>query len=249
MKMMGKIKSILIFVFCCLPPHLSFAAENQTFIFYPGLRIKAEVSAKEFTRLQFDKKGVAEVVGDENKYQLLSDEFSSNIFIKPKIAAGNTFAISVIATSGEVQDMDLVVVTGKPKSILIAHDLGEKSQDDLLNEAAWMLKAMQGEKYGKYYVQKIKRKELVDIAPEFSNVLGKDTKLVRQWKKQIYRFKGLTGVVLEVKNDSNKVVFLEEKYFNRLFASTIATSISTLVLLKGECAKVFIVTKKGIDND
>ncbi len=223
----------------------SFA--SNIYQFKQDKRIKAQITNLDMTRIEFGKYGIAAVIGDENKYDFLHDDNGSNIFIKPKLAVGDSFSISLISHGGLVQDLDLTVKEKEAETIIIrtvCDELDEKLKD---KEIADILKAMQKGQRKKYYVREVNNRldiKLLDknLTKQLLGIRGSKKIIITE--KQIYRFGNITGVLLEFKNNANKQLKLKSKYFKKIFEHTVAISLETKILPAKASTKILIVCRE-----
>jgi hypothetical protein len=249
---------LIVFSLCLLWPVLSIAATHLQHV--PGELLRAEISSKEFSRIELrgrsndlnsTRRPVFEVIGDESKYQLLSDTLGSNIFIKPQVPVGSHFTISLIGISGKAVDLELRVRDIGAVAIIIDELPKEEGADKIrdhqaksnidIREEALMLKSMKLGVSSKYYV--VESKSLLS-----NTKLPVSLKGLKVLKEKTYRFGDLTGVVLLVKNRSKQDLALQEEDFSHLFCGTTLVHLGSSTLSKGgtkedEC-RIFILNKE-----
>jgi NOL1/NOP2/fmu family ribosome biogenesis protein len=231
-------KWLILMVVAALNSSVSLAA--MTHEYQPNFAIRAWLSATDMNRIELEGQSIAEVIGDESRYQLISDRQGLRIFILPKVPVGESFNISLITTSGQVQEIRLTAGNIEGQSILI----GFSTQNNKAlehKEIADMLRAMKSGHKGKYYVEENNAK----IVP---NRMGSNLASLTIFKKKTYRFGELLGVILSVKNKSKTDVYLSEQDFSKIFTGTIATNIESNLLRLGSKGLVLVVTRERSDD-
>jgi len=219
----------------------SFA--NTEFRFTPRAKIEAQISSDELNRIEVNGGDIMEVVGDEAKYSLYWSSDWRNLFIKPKVPAGETFELSLIFFGGLAQDIRFTAgdTTAKTITINMSNELLQYPPRSnfrpvpdhrLQLEVAIMMRAMFEEVKGKYCVTDTKR-------------LLKYTPNLQLTQIKAYRYKDLSGAVVEVKNLSKSSVNLREEDFRGLFKGTLAINLKSLSITPKQKTTLFIVTKGG----
>jgi len=235
------VKLLLIIEVCT-----AYSVYASTEFKYSGdKKIETVIGANELNRIGIIGGEIIEIIGDENKYALYWSGDWRNLFIKPKVEVGEIIELSLIMPQGEVQDMRFTVGDTTSQTIFI--NLGNMvraissspvsgcfhplSDPKLKSEIASMMRAMiEGEK-GKYYVMSVKR-------------------ILKQNKQQLvtqngaYRYRDLSGALLEVKNLTSKSLDLLELDFKNLFKSTVAINLKSCVIRPRATMQVFIITRE-----
>ena len=221
-------KIILLSMFIlCLSGRVALAAKEISF--NPAKTIETVIGAGELNRIQVKGNEVLEVVGNENKYRLYWSSDWHNLFIVPKTEAGETIDVSLILGGGLAQDVRFTVSDTTGRTIFITNSVA-KTAYDRDREASLMIGAMQEGIKGKYYVTELKRTVFKD-------------KFLYVKQLQSWRYKDLTGAVLEVKNRQGGRVSLGENKFRHLFKNVIAVNIETPLLAKWGASRVFVITR------
>lgn len=224
----------------------------QDFEYIPGNKIKATISNSNLNRIEFGKIGIAEVIGDETKYKIITDSKAQNIFLLPKIPAHQTLELAVVNFSGNVADLALKVADIEGQVIRISMDRFYKNSSDSLSgnlsnnapyssitvlkeqEIAKMMRSMISDKEDKYYVTRVKRK--IDLLRSMGLIVEQD---------RIYRFGQLIGARLKVTNKkAGKAVYLKESDFSGLFDFCLATTIEKTALPPRGNGFVWIVARE-----
>ena len=235
----------LIIILALVLPATIFA--NTEFRFTPRSKLEAQISADELNRIEVSGGDIMEVVGDEAKYSLYWSSDWRNLFIKPKVAAGETFELSLLFFGGLAQDIRFTAGDTTARTITI--NMGSSHYEHvprsnfrpvpdhrLQLEVAVMMRAMFEGVKGKYYVTETKR--LLKYTPNLQ---------ITQIKA--YRYKDLSGAVVTVKNLSKTPVNLQEEDFKGLFKSTLAVNLKSFSLLPlKQQTTLFIVTKGGVND-
>ncbi|MES2214833.1 MAG: type-F conjugative transfer system secretin TraK [Pseudomonadota bacterium] len=214
----------------------------------PKESLKVKISQLSPTRIGFGGYPIAEVIGDENKYKIISDSSGQNVFITPKAEVGTIIPVTIITSNNMAQDLLLEVMGDElmPQSILIT--IPKKKQNDSpygrnssvykasKAESALMLKAMiNDENRGeKYYVTASARKLFSPSLPHLK---------ILQYKT--YRFGDLTGANLVITNNSKEVVYLTEEIISTLFRGVELVTLNDGLLSKGTSTKAFVITRRG----
>jgi ribosomal protein L19 len=235
---------LLVIFFLVLRGEVSFA-NIISYDYQPGAVIKSWLSSDSINRIEFSGQSVSEVIGDEAKYQLITDKQGKNIFILPKVLSGESFNISLISTSGLVQDMQLTAGNIEGQSILIEFSSQEGKALEH-KDVADMLRSMKSGRKGKYYVQEHNIKIATDLIGEL--VADSNPANIEVFKKKTYRFNEFMGVVLSVRNKGKTSILLSEEDFSKVFTGTIATNIESNLLGPGSKGLVLIVTKERNDD-
>jgi len=222
----------------------SFA--NTEFRFTPRSKIEAQISSDELNRIEVTGGDIMEVIGDEGKYSLYWSSDWRNLFIKPKVPAGETFELSLIFFGGLAQDIRLTAGDTTAKTIIIDKDnnysqhiphsyFHPTAKHKLQPEVTAMMRAMFEGIKGKYYVTDTKR-------------LLKYTASLQLTQIKAYRYKDLSGAVVIVTNISKSPVQLSEEDFRGLFKGTLAVNLKSLNIAPKQKTTLFIVTKGGVND-
>lgn len=115
-----QIVQIIIMIVLLLAGSKALAA--QDFEYIPGNKIRAVISSSNLNRIEFGKIGIAEIIGDESKYKIITDSKAQNIFLLPKIPANQTLELAVVNFSGNVADLLLSVTDVEGQVIRISMD-------------------------------------------------------------------------------------------------------------------------------
>ena len=216
----------------------TFAASVLEFMHNSKSAIRAKISETAPTRINFGGYQITEVIGDENKYKIITDSNGLNVFITPKVASGSVIPITLIAGSNKVQDLLLEVSAQEqlPRSIVIASDSSHKGENlSDKSEVELLLRAMLDcdHTQDKYYITTVKRKLTIPSLPKLSIVQDKT-----------WRFKKLTGASLVITNKDKVTARLQGKHIKSLFEGAKLTVIENNLLVKGASTKAFIVTEE-----
>jgi hypothetical protein len=245
-KVIGKIILIITMI---LANNLSLAA--QEFEYIPGSKIKTYISSSNLNRIEFGRGGLAQVIGDDNKYKIITDNRGQNIFLLPKIPASQTLELALVNLSGNVADLVLETKDIEGQVIRIFSDGFSDNRSNLHwqpvattqvqaqtrkqeQEIVQMIRSMLADREGKYYLLHVKRK--IDRLKTMGLSIEQD---------RIYRFGDLIGARLKVSNRKSKtVIYLKESDFSNIFESPLATCIEKRVLPPRTTGFVWIVTKE-----
>lgn len=177
-------------------------------------RIKTQISKSGLNRISMLPHRITQVTGDESKYKLKFDDDGSNIYIMPIGKVGETIELSIKSTTHLVQDMLLEVANIAGRSINLQQGKDSKLPEKLIDaEIKQMLKAMMHQEKGKYYVQAGGNRTI-------ANKLTLDIKQV-----QTYKWDNITGVVIDIKNQSKSPVNISEHDIATLYQQVKAVSI------------------------
>lgn len=244
-----KIVLIIITMVVAAISSISNAFAAQEFEYIPGNKINAKISANNVNRIEFGKIGIAQVIGDETKYKIVTDNRAQNIFLLPRLQDLDSLELSLVSFSGDVADLVL-----KPDEdiegqiIRISTNSNNKSPSIKLQEVTKMMKSMMLDKEDKYYVTRVKRKI------ENSNIQGNSTikssiSELSIEQDRIYQFGKIIGARLIVTNKKGKsAVCLSEADFSNLFDSCLAVTLEKPVLFPKGKGFVWIVTEEEKDN-
>lgn len=203
----------------------------------PKTVIKTTISETAPTRINFGGYQITEVIGDENKYKIITDGNGLNVFITPKVASGSVIPMTLIAGSNKVQDLLLIVSEEEklPRSLIIASCLSKRGEASVgKSETELMLQAMIDDENpkDKYYATLLKRKLVLPSLPKLSIIQDKS-----------WRFKGLTGASLIITNKGKVAANLQGKHISNLFKGTRLTVINNNLLGAGMSARAFVITE------
>jgi hypothetical protein len=216
----------------------SYAAQGLSFTLEE--KIKASISAKNLNRIAFGINPFSQIIGDESKYSIFTDTFGMNLFITPKVPAGETFELSVINVAGQVIDFALQVKDIEGQIINIYEQKPENIKIISSGaEIAEMLKHMIQDEQGKYYVKHINRKLTAKVPDDLEII-----------QDRTYRYRDLTGARLFVKAGKGSkgskgivgTIELNDTAFMKLFNNTKAVSIEEKSVSKSKSCYVWIVT-------
>lgn len=243
--MSTKIVKKLITILTLALPITTFA--NTEFKFSPRSKIETQISSDELNRIEVNGGDIMEVIGDEGKYSLYWSSDWRNLFIKPKVPSGETFELSLIFFGGLAQDIRFTAGDTTAKSITIDvgsdhhphyihhSDFRPVSDYRLQTEITAMMRAMFEGIKSKYYVTDTKR-------------LVKKTDQLEITQIKAYRYKDLSGAVLEVKNNTKSSVNALEEDFRGLFKGTLAINLKSLNIAPKQKTTLFIVTKGDVND-
>ena len=227
-----------------------FIGSNQAFaVTDRGVKLKQEtvrqkvaISKNGLNRINFGSSAVREVIGDKNKYQLLKDTGSRNIFILPKGDVGEKFDVTFIDTSGRATDVEFVVI----EKTAMSYTMGVESNnfelivDEERTLALKMLKAMRLGIKGQFYVYKTEY-ELIN------KVLSKLLPTIKILDAKTYKYGEMTGLVFEIKNNGKLPFKPSAIDFEQMFSGTMLTGIelteaSSIIQPKAK-GYVYLITK------
>lgn len=182
--------------------------------------LEASIGTKSQTRISFRPYTIKEVVGDCNKYKLISSNGGSYVFMAPKAKEGEKIDITIITSSGKAQDISLKITEGYGKSIIILDEaVHTKYQQELLEEAKLMIKSMVKGKKSKYDVTSITDKSILFKAKDPDIEINK-TALFR------YDLYNLIGLVINIKNIGKDKIECEDISLKNLFNNPLLISFS-----------------------
>lgn len=182
--------------------------------------LEVSIGTKSQTRISFRPYTIKEVVGDSNKYKLISSNTGSYVFIAPKAKEGEKIDITIITSSGKAQDISLKIEGGYGKSIIILDEaLHTKYQQGVLEEAKLMVKSMVKGKKSKYDVTDFIAKSILFKGQDPDIEINK-TKLFR------YDLYNLIGLVIDIKNIGKDKIECEDISLKSLFNNPLLISFS-----------------------
>ena len=201
-----------------------------------GELITAPISKGGINRISAFPYHIKEIIGDKSKYEFLSSDDGSNIFIIPKVKLGSRLELAIINSNGAIYD--LLLTAGKKSAPAIHLESFTQNQSRHLsqnkaNEQSQILKMishMSCNHHSTYYVQNTNR--------NIANSLGLKLKQTKTW-----RFGNLVGTVIDVRNLSRSTKLLKENDFKSLFQRTKAISITGGNILPPQAnSQILIVT-------
>lgn len=228
----------LIVIICCL--YLGIAEGGQQYNYQNNYtilqdRLKAKISGNSANRLQFGIMPIVQIVGDENKYKVVTDSRGTNIFIIAKVPNGEIIELSLINGAGLATDLELEVADIKGQVIIINNSAVIRGDDQEQQEITAMLTSMINDCRDKYYVTVIKRQ-----------VTKLENKGLKIEQDRIYRFGNLTGARLNVTNlakrQSRELIAAE---FNSLFDGVVLTAMQQNTLLAKGKGIVWLIIKES----
>lgn len=180
--------------------------------------LEVSIGTKSPTRISFGHHTMKEVIGDSNKYKLISSSTGSFVFIAPKAKAGERIDITIITTNGKAQDISLKIKEGYGESIMILDEaVYTKYQQDQAQEAKLMVESMIKGRKSKYDVTDFSDKSLLFKIVNPSIEINK-TKIFR------YDLYNLIGLVIDIKNTSKDKIECENIYLKDLFNNPLLIS-------------------------
>lgn len=243
------ITTILITVTASITVSITNAFAVQEFEHVPGQKIRAKISANNPNRIEFGKIGIAQVIGDETKYKIVTDHKAQNIFLLPKLEGLDSLELALVSSSGEVADLVL-----KPDEdiegqiIRISSNYNNKLSSTKVQEVTKMMTSMILDKKDKYYVTKVKRK-ISNGNMSRNATLEHGIAQLSIEQDRIYQFSKIIGARLVVTNKKGKTaVRLNEVDFSNLFDSCLAVTLEKPVLSPKAKGFVWIVTEVEKDN-
>lgn len=181
-------------------------------------KYEVSIGSRSQTRISFYPYTIKEIVGDSNKYKIISSNNGSFVFLAPKAKQAEKIDITVIASNGKAQDLLLTVNEGYGKSIIIEDkSCNQSSQQRVLDEAKLMLKSMIRGYKSKYDHTKFQDK----------NLLFKGTSPdIEISKTEVYRYNlyNLIGLVVDIKNKSGHPIECREINLKNLFQNLLLIS-------------------------
>lgn len=201
-----------------------------------GKLITAPISKGGINRISAFPYHIKEIIGDKSKYELLSSDDGSNIFIIPKVKLGDKLELAVITSNGAIHDLLLTAGKDSVPAIHLNSSTPNYSRhlsQNKANEQSQILKMishMSANHLNSYYVQNTNR--------NIANNLGLKLKQIKTW-----RFGKLVGAIIDVHNLSRSTKLLKENDFKSLFQRTKAISITGSNILPSQASsQVLIVT-------
>lgn len=182
--------------------------------------LEVSIGTKSQTRISFRPYKIKEVVGDSNKYKLISSNTGSYVFIAPKAKEGEKIDITIITSSGKAQDISLKIDGGYGKSIVILDEtVHPKYQQELDQEAKLLVNSMIKGRKSKYDVTDFTAKSLLFKGANPDIEINK-TKLFR------YDLYNLIGLVIDIKNIGKDKIECEDISLKNLFNNPLLISFS-----------------------
>jgi hypothetical protein len=164
-----------------------------------------EISKSGLNRITMFPHHIIKILGDESKYKVEIDEKGSDIYIMPLCKVGEKIEISLKTSSNLSLDLELLVVEGHGKTIHFKRNAAIKHSKNT-QEIEAILKAMQLEQFGKYYVS--------DANYLISAKSGMN---IQQLK--IYKYQNIIGRILVISNETAENILLPWQQFFDLFTN------------------------------
>jgi hypothetical protein len=155
-------------------------------------QMKLMLASSKVNHINFASFRIAKIIGNNQNFTFVVSDDGSNLFLTPKIAAGSSVDFSVVGASGAVLDFNLQVIDA-PSPSLIKLIFEPAAIYSTNTEASKMIFAMSSGRVQKYYVQKVAQNINIKSKPNI--------KIIQQ---NSYRWQGLQGAVLLLKNTDKK---------------------------------------------
>lgn len=219
------------------------AQANQDTYFYslkPQAKLTGVIAQGVANRIEFGLLGFREIIGDDSKYTFITDQNHKNIFLTPKVPAGEHITLSLVNAAGEIVDLNLSVQ--KTEGQVIRIDKKVADQDYFTHshdrEVTSMIRAMQRDRdnKGKYYV-----KEEIRNIPH--NIEG-----LSLAQNRTYKYGDLVGSRIVVTNLNKSIRELRLHDFKNLFEDSLAISIQKKVLRPKEKGFVYVLAREKSDD-
>ncbi len=207
-----------------------------------GKQLLLQISSVGINRISFAPERITRIIGDISNYSSLLTDKGSELFLTSKLAAGKNFNISVILASGGVIDITAQVIeSSQPKVIklLFSKSFNAFSQEQA--EARLMIKAMEQNNKGKYYVESVNNTKFI-LADKHKSLKG-----VTLEHYCSYKFGDLRGVCLELTNQNKGVINLDAKTIAQEFENVESLAIRHSTLQSRKKTQLFIVFRRGQD--
>jgi len=229
---------IIISMIIIFTPKVTRAEGNipaQIYRHDSGRRIKAKISFKGVTRINFGSYGIKEVIGDESKYNLIASSDGGNVFITAKCSVGDVIDLTLVDVSHKIQDLSLVVSDIPSQTIIINKDFSASGLVDIRDaEVAELLQSMISSNNEKYYVNN--QSETIYLSPELE---------VTKRYSYGYKLYNLYGVILQIRNITTGSLKLSELNVDSLFKNILVASFSDKELVPGAYITVYLVMNEN----
>lgn len=219
------------------------AKANQNTYFYslkPQGKLTGVIAEGVANRIEFGLLGFREIIGDESKYTFITDHNHKNIFLTPKVPAGEHITLSLVNQAGEIVDLNLSVQKTEGQMIRIDKKISdqEHSKHSQIKEVTSMIRAMQRDRdnKGRYFVTNETRN-----IPH--NIEG--LSLIQD---RTYKYGELLGSRIVVTNLTKGLKELQQYDFRNLFEGSAAISIQKKVLRPKEKGFVFVIAREKSDD-
>lgn len=196
--------------------------------------VRFNISSREINRINLQDEQIQEVIGDISKYNMITCQQKKNLFINLRQKNCSEQKITLIMTSGRVQDIVLVPkdITGQTITLRFGKS-GSTRSDTTRSEVTKMLRAMKAGNCDNYYV--------IDV----DELITSKKALFEVRKRKLYRRGDFTGVVLEVTNNSEEAMQISPEDFLASFKGVVASGTSCRVIAQGQTIRVFVITYRG----
>jgi len=207
-----------------------------------GTQLILQISSVGINRISFAPERITKIIGDTLNYSSLLTDKGSELFLTSKLPAGNKFNISVILASGEVIDITAQIVESlQPKIVKLLFSKSFNALTQQQEEARLMIKAMEQNNKGKYYVESVKNTKFI-VADKHKSLKG-----VTLEHYCSYKFADLQGVCLELTNQNKNVINLDAKIIAQEFENVESLAIRHSTLKPKSKTQLFIVFRGGQD--
>jgi len=236
-------RSVTALVILLLSPlFVTGAFAAQAFVVSDGDTVKAQISARELTRISVDGGRLDKVWGAPGVLDIQPDLEQGEIFIRPTISAPPALSFFVRDDSGATYTIVAQQYDVPAQTIILRSDAPRKVIEETAQEAALP------------FVGKIKQliKSMVLAEPKGGYRLVETEELVPLWEeteivlRRVYKSSRLSGEVYSIKNLTDQTVTLHEREFINLRGRTQAVALEKSSLASGESAFLYIVREGAV---
>lgn len=122
--------------------------------------ISVNLGKKSQTRISVYPHSIKEIIGDSEQYLVVHDTSGRYLYLLPKVKVGERVNLSIVTTSGKVQDFDFKVTDTKGSTIILnldstlsLSDNKAKEKSEKKEEIKSLLTSMVKGEYSKYHVK------------------------------------------------------------------------------------------------
>lgn len=237
-------RSVTALVILLLSPlFVTGAFAAQEFVVSDGDTVKAQISARELTRISVEGEGrLDKVWGAPGVLDIQPDLEQGEIFIRPTISAPPALSFFVRDDSGATYTIVAQQYDVPAQTIILRSDAPRKVSGETAQAAALP------------FVDKVKQliKSMVLAETKGGYRLVETQELIPLWEeteivlRRVYKGARLIGEVYSIKNRTDQTVTLHEREFINLRGRTQAVALEKSSLASGESAFLYIVREGAV---
>jgi len=224
---------------------LTISSASTLLTVEPEKRLKAKISKDSMNRLAVKGDRIINVFGDNDAYDIQTEETSGQVFIKPNLENGEKpLSITVMTENNVVQDMLLEPVQKDASTVILtnASKKQEGVKTGVLSES-FGFEREQNSTCFKTHVLKAMKSLVLDQGEETTVQEGEEKrsslKDIKVKCLKAIRVNGVRGIIYEVTNKGDEPVDLKEEAF--YISGDLALSFKTDKILKNQKTYLYAV--------